>query len=569
MDNQVVTSSYDNQVSLYFDKVMGSYNLREEEVKMEVREVIGVYSFKQQKAYEIPGDLPKINSINVHIKNNDIVTIVFEGEANLYSIKNILQLHSAKYKVEHRGGDYPFTTIKIEKNALNSLAHLKSIYSKLAVEAGSLIWEALLLVVANAMDKAGEEGSVSWKESISYQLDSWLESLSEGNGSRHFELSMLQLDEYYNYRAKTVYSALSDQEKYKFLEAIISEAVKQNAQQVIDYVEYERYRTVNDAFNTTEKCNSYVENNIPNAINSVREAQNITRVELKSQFGPTILDAFLDPDAVKDAKALNSEVKAAAALLGASKYVPFLGEAQNIVSLIIGGIYFYNKSSDKKLTIEEITEISDKFICMNFICSSEVIMELNEESKGVLRKFYSSFVYKVITKNEYGNKNISDYLLDKISDSKYIDDLWLRGESNVLLTNNKGEKFTIKSLIESQDKELCYNNLLKILSGEDVLVVSKSPQVLDIKAGAEEAPEEPVEEISVISESLNSSLQEILNEELITSENLNITECDTGYVAWYVEESQETVTSESSDIAECNTGYVAWYAGEGVEDSIL
>lgn len=479
MNDELMTVSYSDKVNLYFSRIANQdYKKPLEKVKKTCSKVTNSCKFIQEQNYSISADMlvitPKISSININSLNKEIVTIVFDGAPNLTAIKNILQLHSAKYKEESIGGKNPITTIKIKESSLEALAHLYTIYRKYSTEAASLIWEPLLIIVENAMDKKDDPDSNSWKESATFQLDAWANSIHQEEipDFQDTFYSLSDLNEYYSYYAKSLYIALTDEEKEIFLEATISETVKQKTQEIVDLVDDQKYKAIHMAFNSSKKCNTYIENNMTYAMRLIEENQQITRTALGSQFEPSFWDKFNPHSTAKDVKAASSGIKSSISLVGEAAHdllpTAKIKAAINIVSVIVSAIHFTSTGTTPSEipNSEEINEISNKFICMSFICNSEALLGLDAKSGEILMNFYASFISSTIKKNDRGSEDLSDYLLDKISDPEYIKYLSLKAESNKMLTNKNGKEFTISDLIESQNKGSCFDKLIETLIGD-------------------------------------------------------------------------------------------------------
>lgn len=473
-----INYNYDKQIETFFQSVENmDHKKLEEKVKKTHSKSIKAHKFTQEKPYRLTEEqyklTPKMQSIHVS-DNKETVTILFSGSPNLKVIKNIFHLYSAKYNDSFIDGQYPITTLKIEKNALQALAHLMVIYKSISTEAAALIWEALLLVTEYSLDLESLESQTSWKEHISYQLDAWANADEEEFSTDI--ISLAELTKYYDLKAKAHYVGLPDEEKENFLEAIISQSVKSLAQQVVDFIASRKYQTINLAFDSVEKCNAFIAINKPSAINTLNQIQDITRKELESLLEPGLLENILNANKeTKHAKVASSGIKSTMSILKDLVHdIPLMKailKVTDITNIIVSAIHFTNAAHSPNLipTSEEIIEISDKFICMNLICNTNTLVNLTDESKTTLMKFYSTFIYKTINKNDRGNEDLSEFLLDKISDPEYIKSLGLETKTTAKITSITGEETTIADFISFQNKTICYDSLLKLLSGESYI----------------------------------------------------------------------------------------------------
>lgn len=464
--------------------------LRDNVERLEI-EATNTIKFTQEKEYSIPQEqsitTPKFSSISIDSNNRQIATILFTGTPDLTFIKNKLHLKSVKYTSYTSDNIHiPYSALTIEENSISALAKLINIYNKISIEAESLIWEALKVVLKDTLNKHSDT-PIDWKLALSYEIDAWADSITAS--SPDYQISYYNLNEYFDYQAKVRYSQLASKDKPKFLEYMIDKKLTSETQAVVDLMEAQdianlvndnntKYKIIKDAFNSVEKCNLYIENNTPYNRNFIDQAQHIVKDKLEEQAAPGFLEQVFDDNIKKNTKAGVTITKATVSLLKIANINlgSIITAGTDVTNLLLAGSHF-GKTVSNKVQMDTIKEVSDLFICMNLICNVDFITKLTKESNAELMEFYSTFLYQTIKRNDYEN-DVLDYLLDKVSDPQYIKDLGLETKGKKLLLTKTDEELTIIDFITlSQNKDSCYDSLLEQLTMEPISSPKYIPQI--------------------------------------------------------------------------------------------
>lgn len=491
----------------YAKLLSNSYNTKElqRDIKINPSDILKNIEFTQNAYYHLSESQysiwPKIYSINLNSHDKQIITLEFRHNPNLDNLKRLMHLYSAKYTIKlHKVNDpstaIESTTVKIDHNGIYVLAHLINIYYSMAKEAGVLIWEALRYVVQDAMDKGLGDSDSEWKMDTYYKIKLWAASVDDRDDSRcvaiNEKLHFPHLDR--SHDAKTQYNLLDDTQKEKFIEAILSQLVKVTAAELVRYVSSTASQTiVQSAFDSVEKCDSYLIENMPEMVEDIKKIQNATEAALVKKFEPGFWEeVFSKGDKVsKHIKYASTATGSTLSLLDKakeltkiSKDLPLIKHIFTAIDLIkIASFMFYETqeayfSSSKEENLEiDLTELSYKFVCMNMICNKDSLTKLSENSIDKLIEFYSNFMYAAIKGHKYeDNFSVSDYLLKQISNTTYVEELGLTSYLSTTLEQKDGNILSMADLVTSYDHGACYNTLANYLSGNTSSSVT--PEIL-------------------------------------------------------------------------------------------
>lgn len=471
----------DSSISTFFTTALTNSEKMEQDVQVEPCDVLKVFKFKQNKSYRLTEEQyakwPKIYSISLDQNNKQIVTLEFRNNPNLSFITNILILNSAKYSQQTysmpvNGKEVSSHIIRIEENSLKVIGGLIGIYNKMSVEAGALLWEAFRYIVEDSMDNSDPR----WKEGLSYRLAAWSES-AENLDEDYCENSLNQIFDF-DYNAKQAYNRLSHEDRQKFFKAIIAQVVKIYALATINSLSSnDKYQTIEDALNTVEKCNKYINHNLPSSLVSLaKKVQSEASQAFETRFEPTFFQNLFSDKVSKHAKWGGAGVGASLSILDKigiiGKKMPVVQTISTVIDIskIVYSLAYAQKEiySNNEIKPIDIIDLSKMIVCRDLICNHSILKSLTPESLTKLVKFYSDFVYSEITHNPsiHDEEYLSSYLIKKMTNPESIKELGLEENTKTLLEKDNGETITIAELIIQYNQTICYDQILEVLSGE-------------------------------------------------------------------------------------------------------
>lgn len=460
-------------------------NTMEPDVKVTNCDIRKAIEFKQHKNYRLSQEQynkwPKIYSISLDQNNKQTVTLEFRNDPNLGSVRNLLHLYSAeyaeqKYSFSIKGKSSSINTIRIEKNSLNVVAHLIDIYGEMSSEAGALIWEAFRYIVEDAMDK--DTNNLGWKSGISYMISAWAESsqnLDDDSCDNHLSINYSDNPYHFDHNAKLAYSHLSQEDQQKFLQAIISHIVKLNAAAIFENLPHNnKYTIIEEAFNTIEKCNKYIDSNLAHIKDFSNNIQELATQEFTKAFDPTFFETLFSDQMSKHVKSGSAGVGALLSIIKKlGSEIPGTGilyATMDVAKIIYSAVYVDKALQDKENDVKpiDIPNLSHMLICKDIICNYQILQDLTPDSLKKLVNFYGHFAYQEIKNNPSIDEEsyLSSYLLKQMENPESIIALDLTEFTAVFLEDKYGDKFTIADFIAKYNQTACYDELLKILGGE-------------------------------------------------------------------------------------------------------
>ena len=485
-DKKIVSSNDDSMSSLFNSLVSGEYTKVEYDIKIYESKVKKVIQFKQNLSYRFDDSIwPKIYSISLSSDNKQIVTLELRSptEQNLKSLHNVLHLHSCKYKENIVESGQYIHSIKILENSLNLLAHLTQIYGMISAEATALLWESFRKVVEDYIDK--DENFDSWKVSIGFMLDAWADSAIEENCDNEYcnnaQNPYENQSELLNEQAKNKYKKLPDDDKEQFLNSVISYLVKAKAVDIMGNlpIDHNKYSLLENAFNTTDKCNKYIEANLPYLKSNAQQLQDLAVEQFKIILEPSLLELVLD-DKNKFIKNGGTGIGSTTSLIAQigiiakdHPLVKTITAGVHISKIILSMLHFHktiNQDAQSKKSLD-IDELSKMIACKDIICNYQAINQLTDDSKLKLMKFYAKFVYAEISmfSSEQEEEYFASYVLDQVTNYNRIKNLGLEKEYKQILETENGEKIEISDFFSQYNQTICYDGILNVLLGGETV----------------------------------------------------------------------------------------------------
>lgn len=475
----------------------GNYSEMQPEVSAESCDVRKVVEYKQNKLYRLTPEQynvwPKIYSIAISIENKEVVTLEFRNKPNLSAVKNLLHLYSAAYSEKEftidKNSGKTVNTIRIETNSVKAIAHLFGIYSEMSVDAGMLIWEVFRALVEDSLDK--DPLYDGWKHGIAYTIAVWAESIQceESEACEHNDnYDFIKNQEY---QAKLSYNRLDKEHKQQFLKNLVSYIINIKAAEIFSNLPLlDKYSTIENAFDSADKCLKYVASNMPDVKQFVESTSNLAQEIFVDRFEPTFWEKLTSDKGTKDIKVGGTGLGAGLSLLDKlgvlGKKLPIvqgIGLVLDVSKVFLS--YAYVTKEDQPSEPIDISELATLLVCKDVVCNHSILDSLKPESLKVLIKFYGDFIYKEVKNNpsvrDY--EDLTTYFIKRISDVSSFKELGLDEKSKVTLEKTSGEIVTIRSFISQYNLTKCYDELYSILtSSEKVSLQRENPSVPAIKA---------------------------------------------------------------------------------------